>query len=97
MKLRAHLAVLVLERPVDDHDQFRQLTQASGVLEVHAKQIVVHLLPRVNYSPQLRRIIGQELDQLNEQQPVLPDGSGRRLKFRLANRAEMKLSMESSS
>ena len=81
----------------DDHDQFRQLTQASGVLEVHAKQIVVHLLPRVNYSPQLRRIIGQELDQLNERQPVLPDGSGRRLKFRLANRAEMKLSMQSSS
>ena len=24
----------------DDHDQFRQLTQASGVLEVHPDQIV---------------------------------------------------------
>ena len=81
----------------DDHDQFRQLTQASGVLEVRPEQIVVHLLPRVNYSPQLRRIIGQRLDQINEQQPVLPDGSGRRLKFRLANRAEMKLSMADSS
>ncbi|MEK6572873.1 MAG: hypothetical protein AABZ58_00970, partial [Chloroflexota bacterium] len=81
----------------DDHDQFRQLTQASGVLEVRAEQIVVHLLPRVNYSPQLRRIIGQRLDLINEQQPVLPDGSGRRLKFRLANRTEMKLSMEGSS
>jgi hypothetical protein len=81
----------------DDHDQFRQLTQASGVLEVRAEQIVVHLLPRVNYSPQLRRIIGQRLEQINEQQPALPDGSARRLKFRLANRTEMKLSMESSS
>jgi hypothetical protein len=81
----------------DDHDQFRQLTQASGVLEVGAEQIVVHLLPRVNYSPQLRRIIGQRLEQLNQQQPVLPDGSGRRLKFRLANRSEMKLSMERNS
>lgn len=80
----------------DDHDQFRQLTQASGVLEVRPEQIVVHLLPRVNYSPQLRRIIGQRLDQINEQQPVLPDASGRRLKFRLANRTEMKLSMEGS-
>ena len=81
----------------DDHDQFRQLTQASGVLEVRPEQIVVHLLPRVNYSPQLRRIIGQRLDQINDQQPVLPDGSGRQLKFRLARRTEMKLSMESSS
>lgn len=73
------------------------MTQASGVLEVRAEQIVVHLLPRVNYSPQLRRIIGQRLDQINEQQPVLPDGRGRPLKFRLANRTEMKLSMESRS
>ena len=80
----------------DDHDPFRKLTQASGVLEVRKEQIVVHLLPRVNYSPQLRRIIGQQLDQINEQGPVLPDGSGRRLKFRLASRTEMKLSMESS-
>jgi hypothetical protein len=30
----------------DDHDQFRQLTQCSGVLEVAAEQIVVHLMPR---------------------------------------------------
>lgn len=81
----------------DDHDQFRQLTQAGGVLEVGSELIVVHLLPRVNYSPQLRRIIGHVLEQLNEKQPVLPDGSGRRLKFRLANRTEMKLSMESSA
>jgi hypothetical protein len=40
----------------DDHDQFRQLTQASGVLEVRSEQIVVHLLPRASYSPQLQRI-----------------------------------------
>ena len=81
----------------DDHEQFRQLTQASGVLEVRAEQIVVHLLPRVNYSPQLRRIIAQRLDQINEQQLVLPDGRGRRLRFRLANRSEVKLSLENSS
>ena len=38
----------------DDHDQFRQLIQASGVLEVLPDQIVVHLMPCVNYPPQLR-------------------------------------------
>ena len=80
----------------DDHDQFRQLTQASGVLEVRSEQIVVHLLPRASYSPQLQRIITGLLEQLNEKQPVLPDGSGRRLKFRLGSRAEMKLSMQIS-
>jgi hypothetical protein len=80
----------------DDHDQFRQLTQASGVLEVGLDQIVVHLMPRVNYSPQLRRILGAVLDGINAQQPVLPDGSGRRLKLRLADRSEMKLSIQTT-
>jgi len=78
----------------DDHDQFRQLTQASGVLEVGTKQIVVHLMPRVNYPPQLRRILGPVLEGVNAQRPVLPDGSSRSLKLRLARRSEMKLSIQ---
>ena len=78
----------------DDHDQFRQLTQASGVLEVETKQIVVHLMPRVNYPPQLRRILGTVLEGVNAQRPVLPDGSSRSLKLRLAQRSEMKLSIQ---
>ena len=77
----------------DDHDQFRQLTQASGVLEVGTKQIVVHLMPRANYPPQLRRLLGRVLEDINARQPVLPDGSGRALKLRLAARSEMKLSI----
>src|SRR6266571_6621689 len=81
----------------DDHDQFRQLTQASGVLEVHPDQILVHLMPRVNYPPQLRRIITAVLDGVNAQKPVLPDGSGRSLKLRLAQRSEMTLSIQPRS
>lgn len=77
----------------DDHDQFRQLTQASGVLEVGADQVTVHLMPRVNYPPHLRRIIATVLDGINARGPVLPDGSGRRLKLRLAQRSEMQLSI----
>ena len=80
----------------DDHGQFRQLTQASGVLEVCPDQIVVHLMPRVNYPPRLRRIIATVLEGINTQKPVLPDGSNRRLKLRLARRSEMKLSIQPS-
>ena len=80
----------------DDHDQFRQLTQASGVLEVRAEQIVVHLMPRVSYPPQLRRILTMVLEGINAQHPVLPDDSGRRLKLRLAERSEMRLSIQPS-
>jgi hypothetical protein len=80
----------------DDHAQFRQLTQASGVLEVCPDQIVVHLMPRVNYPPRVRRILTTVLEAINAQEPVLPDGSRRRLKLRLAQRREMKLSIEPS-
>jgi hypothetical protein len=78
----------------DDHDQFRQLTQASGVLEQRPDQIVVHLMPKVNYPPQLRRIITAVLEGINAQKPVLPDGSGRSLKLRLGHRSEMQLSIQ---
>ena len=81
----------------DDHDQFRQLIQASGVLEVKSDQILVHLMPRVNYPPQLRRILAAVLDEINAQKPVLPDGSRRRLKLRLAQRSEMTLSIQPRS
>ena len=77
----------------DDHDQFRQLTQASGVLEVGADLVTVHLMPRVNYPPQVRGIIATVLDEINAREPVLPDGSGRCLKLRLAQRSEMRLSI----
>lgn len=78
----------------DDHDYFRHLTQASGVLEVQPEQIGVHLMPRVNYPPQLRRVIRGVLDQLNLQRPRLPDGRGRPLKFRLGRRSELQRSVQ---
>jgi hypothetical protein len=71
-----------------------QKRAASGVLEVGTKQIVGHLMPRVNYPPQLRRILGTVLEGVNAQCPVLPDGSSRSLKLRLARRSEMKLSIQ---
>ena len=81
----------------DDHDYFRHLTQASGVLELRAGEIWVHLLPRVNYAPQLRRIIDQCLDQVNAAGLTLPDGSGRRLHFRLAHKRELQLTLKPGS
>ena len=67
------------------------------MLEVRPDQILVHLMPRVNYPPQLRRIITAVLEVVHTQKPVLPDGSGRSLKLRLAQRSEMTLSIQPRS
>jgi hypothetical protein len=80
----------------DDHDYFRQLTLASGVLEVGVEKITVHLMPKVNYSPKLQRIIGQLLEQVNGQGLELPDGTKRKLRFRLGRKSELRVTIEPS-
>ena len=77
----------------DDHDHFRKLTQSPGVLEVSAERILIHLLPRTNYGSGLRKIVNQTLEAINAkgmEHPCLP---GRKLKFRLGQRAEMEVKM----
>tara|TARA_B000000460_G_C21528524_1_gene399490 strand:+ start:220 stop:2562 length:2343 start_codon:yes stop_codon:yes gene_type:complete len=73
----------------DDHDQFREVTQSAGVLEVKSDSIMVHIMPRVSFSPQVRRILAGVLEELNQNQPMLPDGTSRRLSLRLASRSEL--------
>jgi hypothetical protein len=81
----------------DDHDYFRQLTLSSGVLEMGAQRVTVHLMPTVDYSPQLRRIIAKVLAQVNQEELQLPDGTGRKLRFRLGHRSELQVAIHPSS
>ena len=73
----------------DDHDYFRQLTLCSGVLRWNGQQIEVHLVPHLNYSPQLRKIIQKLMASLNERNLTLPDGSQRSLRFRLTGKEQI--------
>ncbi len=77
----------------DDHDYFRQLTLSSGVLEMGTEHVTVHLMPKVNYSPQLQRIIGKLLEQVNREKLQLPDGTARKLRFRLGHKSELELTI----
>ena len=81
----------------DDHDYFLQLTLSSGVLERGAGRITVHLMPKVNYSPQRQRIIGKLLEQVNQEGLPLPDGTGRKLRFRLGHKSELELTIRPSA
>jgi hypothetical protein len=77
----------------DDHDYFRKLTQSPGVMEVRAKEIVVHLMPRTNYGGELRKAVIQTLEGTNALGLEHPCLAGRKLKFRLGQRSEMELKM----
>jgi hypothetical protein len=75
----------------DDHDYFRKLTHSGGVLRWTGSEFHVHLVPQVNYSPALKRIIRKWLEEVNASQPVMPDGSGRPIRFILSDRDDFEI------
>lgn len=79
----------------DDHDYFRDLTQSSGLLRWTGEALEVHLTPRVNYQPKLRTIIQEILVGYTKQELKLPDGSGRKLSFHLAEWTQFEITQKS--
>ncbi len=77
----------------DDHDLFRNLTQADGVLSESADQVEAYLLPTVNYPPVLEKIVSSLLTQINDKDPKMPDGSGRRLRLYLGQKTGLQIAI----
>jgi transposase len=79
----------------DDHELFRNLTQADGVLAESAGQVDAHLLPTVNYPPAIEKIVVELLTQINGKDPRMPDGSGRRLRLHLGQKTDLHIAIVS--
>jgi len=77
----------------DDHELFRNLTRADGVLCESADQVEAYLLPTVNYPPALEKIIGALLRQINGKDPKMPDGSNRRLRLHLGQKTGLQIAI----
>lgn len=79
----------------DDHTLFRPLTQCHGVLRQREQRVEASLFPQPNYPPKVRRIMEQLLDNINATNPIMPDGSGRKLFLRLGKKSEIELAIVS--
>jgi len=77
----------------DDHELFRNLTQADGVLAESADQVDAYLLPTVNYPPAIAKIVSELLTQINAKDPRMPDGSGRRLRLHLGKKTGLQIAI----
>ena len=77
----------------DDHELFRNLTQADGVLVESEEQVEAYLLPTVNYPPALEKIVNGLLTEINDQDPKMPDGSGRRLRLKLGEKTGLQIAI----
>jgi hypothetical protein len=79
----------------DDHELFRNLTLADGILIESSQQVEVYLLPTVNYPPKLEKIVKGLLAEINATQPAMPDGSGRQLRLHLGEKTGLQVAIVS--
>jgi type I restriction enzyme S subunit len=54
-----------------------------------------YLLPTVNYPPKLEKIVSGLLAEINATQPIMPDGSGRRLRLHLGEKTGLQVAIVS--
>jgi hypothetical protein len=67
----------------DDHVVFRNMTRSAGILVNNDDSIMVSLMPTIAYEPKVYQIVNSFLDFVNQTNPVLPDGSNRKITFNL--------------
>jgi hypothetical protein len=77
----------------DDHELFRNLTQAGGVLVERGEEVDAYLLPTVNYPLKLEKIVLGLLAGLNATDLRMPDGTGRRLRLHLGEKAGIEVAI----
>ena len=77
----------------DDHELFRNLTQAGGVLVESGEDVDAYLLPTVNYPPKLEKIVRELLAGLNATDLRMPDGTGRRLRIFLGEESGIEVAI----
>ncbi|MEA3451324.1 MAG: hypothetical protein U9Q83_05410, partial [Bacteroidota bacterium] len=72
----------------DDHALFRNITRSSGILINDADSITVLLMPTASYETKVEKIVESFLDFVNQTNPVLPDGSERKITFKLGQKSK---------
>jgi hypothetical protein len=79
----------------DDHELFRNLTHADGVLLESTDQVEAYLLPTINYPPAIKKIVNKLLADFNAKDPKMPDGSNRRLRLHLGHKTGFQIAIVS--
>jgi hypothetical protein len=70
----------------DDHVVFRNLTKSHGILISKEKEVEIILFPTICYQPKIRNIIEKILEEINQTNPKIPDGSKRKIIFKLGQK-----------
>ena len=75
----------------DDHAIFCNLSSSDGFMITRSDEVEIHLFPTAHYRPGLRIIVKELFDRINAAGPRIPDGSDRRICFRLGEKTGIRL------
>ncbi len=72
----------------DDLVIFQQLTRANGVIKIIDGQMIFDIYPEMELTPKLKKVFSEIIEEINQKQPELPDGSRRKIKLNLAEKID---------
>lgn len=63
----------------DDHNYFRNLSHADGVMKISEEVVEIKLFPAAYLEPKIKKIMEEYLEQISKTSLIMPDGSNRKL------------------
>ncbi len=72
----------------DDLIIFQQLIRANGVIKFIDGQITFDLYPEMGLTPKIKKAFSAVIEEINQKQPELPDGSQRKIQLNLAEKID---------
>jgi chromosome segregation ATPase len=77
----------------DDHVLFRNLTRSNGLIRERGNTLEAILFPTPHYPRKIRAIVERLLEDINAEEPLMPDGSNRQIHLRLGKKNGIKLAI----
>ena len=77
----------------DDHVLFRNLIQSNGIIHEDGDVVNVILISTAHHQPKLKNIFKTILELINQNEPVMPNNSGIKLRFHLGDKAGINLAI----
>lgn len=72
----------------DDLIIFQQLIRANGVIKFIDGQIIFDIYPEMELTPKIKRVFSEVIEEINQKQPELPDGSRRKIRLNSAEKID---------
>lgn len=72
----------------DDHVLFRALSMANGIIKVVDAEEIITLYPINEFTPKVKRIIRQTLEEINAMKPTMLNGSNRKITLKLCDKID---------